>query len=177
MAFAGLGVQITGAKLKPEALDFLQLPFAVQEGRIGSLHVQACFHSNVHSYVACNPAHNHHNLRNSTAFVQCPWGFRGRIVVELSDVYFCATPWTEAQWEEGPAQKRRQAANMAHLGSAAVQKTSRSLSASNTAQKGGFGWSLLSWIGSILLNKLQLSVRQVHVCLKVSLLCSHTVKG
>lgn len=90
-------------------------------------------------------------------------------MVELSDVYFCATPWKEAQWEEGPAQKRRQAANMAQLGSAEVQKASRSLSGTSTAQKGGFGWSLLSWIGSILLNKLQLSVRQVHVCLKVTL--------
>ena len=39
---AGLGVQITGAKLKPEALDFLQLPAAVKEGRIGNLLVRVC---------------------------------------------------------------------------------------------------------------------------------------
>ena len=38
----GLGVQITGAKLKPEALDFLQLPVAVREGRIGNLLVRVC---------------------------------------------------------------------------------------------------------------------------------------
>ena len=89
-------------------------------------------------------------------------------MVELSDVYFCASPWTEAQWEEGPAQRRRHAANVAQLGSAEVQKASRSLSGTSTSQKGGFGWSLLSWIGSILLNKLQLSVQQVHICIKVS---------
>ena len=89
-------------------------------------------------------------------------------MVEVSDVYVCACPWTEAQWEEGPAQKRRHAANMAQLDSAEVQKASKSLSSSSSSQKGGFGWSLLSWIGSILLNKLQLSVQRVHICLKAS---------
>ena len=98
-------------------------------------------------------------------------------MVEISDVYVCATPRTEAQWEEGPAQKRRLAANLAQLGSADMQKASKSLSGSSTSQKGGFGWSLLSWIGSILLNKLQLSIQEVHVCLKVYRLSSHHKMG
>ena len=98
-------------------------------------------------------------------------------MVEISDVYVCATPRTEAQWEEGPAQRRRLAANLAQLGSADMQKASKSLSGSSTSQKGGFGWSLLSWVGSILLNKLQLSVQEVHVCLKVHIWPSHIAQS
>lgn len=97
--------------------------------------------------------------------MQCPWGLRGRNIVELSDVYVCVTPRTEADWEEGPAQHRAYATKRAQLSAA---EASMQLTGSSSGQKGGYGWSFLTWGGSVLLNKLQFRMKRTHICFKAS---------
>ena len=99
--------------------------------------------------------------------VQCPWGFRGRNVIELSDVFICVSPRPEADWEEGPAKRRAYATKRAQLSAA---EASRQLTGASSGQKSGYGWSFLTWSGSILLNKLQFRMKRTHICFKVSLL-------
>ena len=99
--------------------------------------------------------------------MQCPWGLRGRNIVELSDVYICISPRKEAEWEEGPAQRRAYATKRAQLSAA---ETSRQLAGTSSGQKGGYGWSFLTWGSSILLNKLQFRMKRTHVCFKASLM-------
>ncbi|KAL0051145.1 hypothetical protein WJX82_002690 [Trebouxia sp. C0006] len=128
------GLTLKNVKLKTEALDFFQLPVAVEEAVVGSLHVR------------------------------CPWGFRGRNVIELSDVFICVSPRPEADWEEGPAKRRAYATKRAQLSAA---EASRQLTGASSGQKSGYGWSFLTWSGSILLNKLQFRMKRTHICFKV----------
>ena len=104
--------------------------------------------------------------------MQCPWGLRGRNVIELSDVYICISPRTEEDWEEGPAGRRAYATKQAQLSAA---EASRQLTGTSAGSKGGYGWSFLTWGGSILLNKLQFRVKSTHICFKVNNKCDAMV--
>ena len=97
------------------------------------------------------------------ACLQCPWGFRGRNVGELSDVHITVSPRPEADWEEGPALRRAYAAKKAQLSAA---ESSRQLTGAGKIS-GGYGWSILAWAGRVLLNKLQFRMRCTHICFKV----------
>ncbi|KAA6426735.1 MAG: vacuolar sorting-associated 13F-like [Trebouxia sp. A1-2] len=132
------GLTLKNVKLKTEALDFFQLPVAVEEAVVGSLHVR------------------------------CPWGFRGRNVIELSDVFVCVSPRPEADWEEAPAKRRAYATKRVQLSAA---EASRQLTGASSGQKSGYGWSFLTWSGSILLNKLQFRMKRTHICFKVRDAC------
>ncbi|DBA81627.1 TPA: hypothetical protein ACH3X1_007382 [Trebouxia sp. C0004] len=129
------GLTLKNVKLKTEALDFFQLPVAVEKAVVGSLHVR------------------------------CPWGFRGRNVIELSDVFICVSPRPECDWEEGPAKRRAYATKRAQLSAA---EASRQLTGASSGQKSGYGWSFLTWSGSILLNKLQFRMKRTHICFKAA---------
>lgn len=106
-------------------------------------------------------------LHQAAASLQCPWGFRGRNVVELSDVCITVAPRPEADWEEGPALHRAYAAKKAQLSAA---ESFRQMSGAGATPKGsgGYGWSILAWAGRVLLNKLQFRMRRTHICFKVS---------
>lgn len=84
------------------------------------------------------------------------------MLIELSDVTLCASPRGEADWEEGPASAREQAAKQAQLAAAELEKLSRRLAQEKGAGT-GTGWSFLSHLGTLLLKKLQLSVNNVHI--------------
>lgn len=88
------------------------------------------------------------------------------MVVELQGVWLLATPRDEADWEEGPARKRAKAARDSEIAAAEVGKLSRG--PADKEHKAGFGWSFLSHLGVVLLNRLQFSVKDVHFSFRES---------
>ena len=58
---------------------------------------------------------------------QVPWhAIRGRLLsISLSEVYLCAAPRSEADWEEGPAEKRAHAAKRALLAAVEMERLSK----------------------------------------------------
>eukprot|EP00798_Chlamydomonas_sp_ICE-L_P001433 gene1433-32806_t len=157
--WGGQGV-LENVKLRPEAFEYLQLPFSVSEGCIGKLRLQI------------------------------PWGrwVTGNLIIELSDVTLCTTSREDDEWEEGPALERDQAAKQAELAAAELAKLSRRM-AQHKAAKGRRGsldtaygaggqsgsiWSpfryMVQQLTSFLLNRLLLTVSNVHVMFKPGLL-------
>ena len=114
--------------------------------------------------------------------MQIPWGRwgGGALVVELEDVTLEVTSRDDTDWEEGPALRRAQAAKQAQLAAAELAKLGSRVAAeghkqqeqSASSSKGGTRWSIVDYITSYLLNRLQLTVTNVHVCFKVGdLIC------
>ena len=105
---------------------------------------------------------------------QVPWrALQSRpVVLHLSDVWLCACPRTEAEWEEGKAGQRAQAAKQAEL--AALDLIRQSKPGGKSAAAGNEGSSLassfLSHLGTMLLNRLQMTICNIHICFKV---CIH----
>ncbi|MEW5302355.1 MAG: hypothetical protein WDW36_005151 [Sanguina aurantia] len=106
--WSGQGV-LEDVALRPAAFDYLKLPIAIQEGRVGKLKIQI------------------------------PWGrwmTGSPLVLELSDVTLVATSREESEWEEGPALQREQAAKLHELAAAELHKLSSRLDTSKgTAQQ------------------------------------------
>jgi hypothetical protein len=112
--------------------------------------------------------------------LQIPWGRwgGGALVVELDDVTLEVTSRNDSDWEEGPALFRAQAAKQAQLAAAELAKLGSRVAAeghkqqekasSSSSSKGSTRWSIVDYITSYLLNRLQLTVTNVHLCFKVS---------
>lgn len=99
---------------------------------------------------------------NST---QIPWRALGSrpVVVELSGLWLLASPRDESDLEEGPARARAKAARQAQMAAEEVGGMSRrGPGGSSEKEKGGYGWSFLSHLAVILLNRLQFRVKDVH---------------
>jgi hypothetical protein len=81
-------------------------------------------------------------------------------------VWLVATPRDESDWEEGPAGRRAEAAKEAQLAGAEMGRVSRS---PGTGAEGSrsMGWSFISHLGVLLLNRLQFKVNDVHICYQV----------
>ena len=60
--------------------------------------------------------------------LQVPWhALRGRLLsISLADVYLCAAPRPESDWEEGPAGDRARAAKRARLKAVEMERLSKS---------------------------------------------------
>jgi len=58
---------------------------------------------------------------------QVPWhALRGRLLsISLTDVYLCACPRPESDWEEGPAGDRARAAKRARLKAVEMERLSK----------------------------------------------------
>ena len=58
---------------------------------------------------------------------QVPWhALRGRLLsISLADVYLCAAPRPESDWEEGPAGERARAAKRARLKAVEMERLSK----------------------------------------------------
>jgi len=87
-------------------------------------------------------------------------------VVELTGVWLLATPRDESDWEEGPAGRRAEAAKEARLAAAEAGRVAKPPGAGGEAPR-GLGWSFVSHLGAILLNRLQFKVKDVHICYQV----------
>ena len=86
--------------------------------------------------------------------------------MELTQVWLLATPRDESDWEEGPAGRRAEAAKEARLAAAEMGRASKTPGSGGETPR-GLGWSFLSHLGAILLNRLQLKVNDVHICFQV----------
>lgn len=89
--------------------------------------------------------------------------------MHLSDVWLSVCPRTEEEWEEGMTGQRIQAAKQAEL--AALDLIRLSKPGGKGAAPGNEGSSLassfLSHLGTMLLNRLQMTIRNIHICFKV----------
>ncbi len=107
-------------------------------------------------------------------------------MIELSDVWVCVEPRTESDLEEGPGGERAWAAKQAQLSAAELKQAARSASmpdggpTTGTAAEDGAGaveakglrWSLISHLLNLLLNRLQLTVRNVHIAVEVRVIAT-----
>lgn len=84
------------------------------------------------------------------------------MLVNLSGVSLTVAERSESEWEEGPAGKRASAAKLAQLAALELQALS-----TPDAPARRSGWSLFSYLGTFLLNTLQLSVADVCICFQV----------
>ncbi len=132
--------------LRTEAFEYLQLPFKLTHGVIGRLQVQV------------------------------PWqALRSPVTVELADVELRVTLRDEAELEEHAARARAWAAKQAALAAAGLAEGAVAASApvEAKAQEGGGSsskgvtWSFLQHIVALFVKRLQLSVRNVHICFEV----------
>lgn len=97
------------------------------------------------------------------------------MVVEMSDVWLCASPRNEEEWEEDLAGQRAQASKQAELAARDLMRLSRPGSKGATGTSGasegsGFAWSFLSHLSSMLLNRLQMTISNVHISFQVTCL-------
>ncbi|GIL46442.1 hypothetical protein Vafri_3434, partial [Volvox africanus] len=104
--WSGSGV-LENVRLRAEAFDYLNLPFAIHDGVVGRLRIKI------------------------------PWGnwLTGSLVVELSDVVLCAAERADSEWEEAAALRREQAAKQADLAAAELAKLSRRVVAQQQQQE------------------------------------------
>lgn len=91
----------------------------------------------------------------------------------MSDVWLCATPRKEKEWEENLASQRAQAAKQAELAARDLMRLSRPGSKGATGtpathEGSGFAWSFLSHLSAMVLNRLQMTISNVHVCFQVT---------
>ncbi len=91
-------------------------------------------------------------------------------------MWLLATPRDESEWEEGPAGKRAEAAKEARLAAAEMGRVPRASGAGGEAPK-GLGWSFMSHLGVILLNRLQFKINGVHICFQASPFSSTLWRG
>jgi len=73
-----------------------------------------------------------------------PWhALRGRLLsISLADVYLCAAPRPESDWEEGPAGDRARAAKRARLKAVEMERLSKPAGSGERAQGLGRGSTL-----------------------------------
>ena len=91
------------------------------------------------------------------------------MVVELTGLWLLASPRDEADWEEGPAGARAQAARQARMAAAEMESLSGvPAGVTPEKEKGGFGWSFLTNLGIILLNRLQFKLEDVHLSFRAA---------
>ena len=91
------------------------------------------------------------------------------MVVELTGLWLLASPRDESDWEEGPAAARAQAARQAKMAAAEMESLSGTASGVHPEkEKGGFGWSFLTSLGIILLNRLQFKLADVHLSFRAA---------
>jgi N-terminal region of Chorein or VPS13 len=190
----GEGV-LENVQLRADAFDYLQLPFVVRHGSVGKLKLQvtstktrrvALFAAAVAVPGACC----HAVRRPAAAAMQIPWGHwrGGALVVELEDVVLCVSSREEVDWEEAPALRRAQAAKQAALAAAEIAKLGSRVAASGNNRGGpqqpspaaiganttgssggswGWGWSILEYISTYILNRLHFQVTNVHLFFEV----------
>ena len=108
--------------------------------------------------------------------LQVPWrALRSKpVLVDLDGVSLTIAERPEADWEEAPASKRASAAKLAQLAALELQKLSAPRPDATATGGRRSGWSLLSYVGTFLLNTLQLNVTGVSVAFQVclsSMLC------
>lgn len=91
-------------------------------------------------------------------------------MLHLSDVWLCASPRGEDEWEEELAGQRAQAAKQAELAAMELVRSSRPAgkSGGGAANEGnGLASAFMSHLGTMLLNRLQMTIRNIHICFKV----------
>lgn len=96
--------------------------------------------------------------------------------MEMSDVWLCASPRQEEEWEESLAGQRAQASKQAELAARDLMRLSRPGSkgvagAANLPEGSSSGWPFLSHLSAMLLNRLQMTITNVHVCFQVCFCC------
>jgi hypothetical protein len=122
--------------LRLDALDHLQLPFALRSGRIGRIQAQV------------------------------PWrALRSPVVVDLADVHLCVALRRDEELEEGPAGERAWLAKLAELAAAELAALAAAGASGSEAagRQGGVLWSFMQHVVNMLVNRLQLTVSNVHI--------------
>ena len=102
------------------------------------------------------------------------------VLMEMSDVWLCASPRQEEEWEETSAGQRAQASKQAELAARDLMRLSRPGSkgvagAANPPEGSSSGWPFLSHLSAMLLNRLQMKVTNVHICFQVCSCCKKHV--
>jgi hypothetical protein len=165
------GFILENVQIKVEAFEYLQLPVEVSYGCIGRLEVQVrvpqafCF---THHHVTYLPF-------LTTVSMQIPWrALRALpVVIELADVELRVAERPETDWEEEAAGKRLQASKEAILASRELERLSKPVLQQGAEVKSSpSSWSFFSHLGGLILNGLQLAVRNVHIVFEVNSLVS-----
>lgn len=139
------GVTLHNVALRPSAFDYLQLPFNLLHGRIGTLQIHV------------------------------PWrALRSPVVIDLADVELTFELLTPESLSPEAAAHRAWAAKQAHIAAQELQELAAPDGVSPSpdgnggkpaaeAKQGGLMLALLKHAITMLLRRLQLSVRNVHV--------------
>ena len=113
--------------------------------------------------------------------LQVPWrALQSQpVLMEMSDVWLSASPRQEEEWEEASAGQRAQASKQAELAARDLMRLSRpgskgAAGAANLPEGSSSGWPFLSHLSAMLLNRLQMTITNVHVCFQV---CCCSRKG
>ncbi|KAL2484980.1 Protein of unknown function (DUF1162) [Abeliophyllum distichum] len=133
-------VFLENVELILEAFDYLQLPFALTQGRVGKLSIKI------------------------------PWKKLGwdPIIIILEDVYVCACNRDDEEWCMDAVERREYASKKAKLAAAELAKLSRRV-CDNQAGK-----SFISYITAKILDNIQVSIRNVHVLYRDTLIATAT---
>lgn len=99
---------------------------------------------------------------------QVPWrALRSPVVVELTDVHLRVALRRDADFEEGPAGERAWAAKQAELAAAELAALAAASAGGGDAaagvRQGGVLWGFMQHVVTMLVNRLQLTVRNVHI--------------
>lgn len=163
------GFVLENVQIKVDAFDYLLLPVDVSQGCVGRLEVQVSLTCRGIGFLL--RVQDQASLLNLHS-MQVPWRNLGArpVVVELSDVYLEVRERPESHWEEDAATLRRIAAKRATLASKELEQLSKPLlTRQQDGQEGrGSSWWLASRLGQLLLNRLNLSVKNVHFRFQVS---------
>lgn len=141
------GLTLDNVGLRPDAFASSDLPFKLTAGHIGRIQAHV------------------------------PWkALRAPVIVELSDISISITPLTEEELQQKPAQERAWAAKRACLAAAELQALAgvdpTAASSGEDVKQGGMLWSLLQHVIGMLVNRLQLTVNNVHIMYKVGFIFS-----
>jgi len=134
------GLTLDNVNLRADAFEHLQLPVRLLHGSVGRVEAQV------------------------------PWqALRSPVVIELSDVQLRVALRTTDDLEGLPAGDRAWAAKQAQLAAAELQALAGGgpAPAPDAAASRGVLWSLLQHLFTTLLNRLQLTVRNVHISFEV----------
>ncbi|CAA7023283.1 unnamed protein product [Microthlaspi erraticum] len=126
-------VLLENVELNLEAFEYLQLPFALKQGRIGKLSIKI------------------------------PWKKLGwdPIIITLEDVFICASQRNDQEWSSDVVEKREFAGKMAKLAAAELAKLSRRVFDSPGA--GNRFMSYIAAKVTSILDSIQLSIKNFHI--------------
>jgi hypothetical protein len=137
------GLTLENVLLRLDAFEHLQLPVELLHGSIGRIQAQV------------------------------PWrALRSPVVVELADVHLRVALRRDTEFEEGPAGERAWLAKQAELAAAelaalaaasAGDAGSTAAAAAAAGRQGGVLWSFMQHVVTMLVNRLQLTIRNVTV--------------